>query len=259
MAANGANPTIKRLMNELRKFETDPDPNLTAAPIGDDLLLWHFTIRGPPGTAFEGGIYHGRIVFPQQYPMKPPDIYFMTPNGRFEVRKKLCLTITSYHPDSWNPAWDVRTALTSLIAFMPTKGEGAVGAIDASDQERKALALQSQSWHCPECDLQLAPLPCGEGETVAQEGEEAKEEGPAEETVGEGVSEETVVEEAAAEEGGVEEGDMLHINYDEMKVVALHKRDQFLPLFDIPIVTLFSLVLFLIANSQFHFVKLFGE
>ena len=44
----------------------------------DNLFEWHFTIRGPEGSDFEGGIYHGRIVLPPEYPMKPPSIYLLT-------------------------------------------------------------------------------------------------------------------------------------------------------------------------------------
>ena len=31
----------------------------------------------------QGGVYHGRILVPADYPMKPPDIIVLTPNGRF--------------------------------------------------------------------------------------------------------------------------------------------------------------------------------
>ena len=33
---------------------------------------------GPQGTEFEGGHYHGRIVLPTEYPMKPPSIIMLT-------------------------------------------------------------------------------------------------------------------------------------------------------------------------------------
>jgi ubiquitin-conjugating enzyme E2 J1 len=62
---------------------------------------WHFTVRGPPETAFEGGFYHGRLSFPTEYPMKPPSIILLTPNGRFETNKKICLSISGYHPETW--------------------------------------------------------------------------------------------------------------------------------------------------------------
>lgn len=42
------------------------------------MFEWHFTIRGPPNTEFEGGIYHGRIILPSDYPLKPPSIIVLT-------------------------------------------------------------------------------------------------------------------------------------------------------------------------------------
>jgi len=38
--------------------------------------------------------------------MQPPDIKMMTPNGRFEVGKKICTTFTSFHKESWSPIYD---------------------------------------------------------------------------------------------------------------------------------------------------------
>lgn len=44
----------------------------------DNLFEWHFTVRGPPDTEFEDGRYHGRIILPPEYPMKPPSIILIT-------------------------------------------------------------------------------------------------------------------------------------------------------------------------------------
>jgi ubiquitin-protein ligase len=44
----------------------------------------HFTIF----SAFIGGIYQGKLVFPKEFPFKPPSIYMITPNGRFKVNQK---------------------------------------------------------------------------------------------------------------------------------------------------------------------------
>ena len=90
--------------------------------IADNLFEWHFTVRGPSDTEFEGGVYHGRIILPTEYPMKPPHIIVLTPNGRFEVGKKICLSISGHHPESWQPSWSIRTALLAIIGFMPTPG-----------------------------------------------------------------------------------------------------------------------------------------
>ena len=50
---------------------------------------WHFTLRGPPDSPFEGGMYHGRIVLPKNYPFAPPSLMLLTRNGRFDVNKKV--------------------------------------------------------------------------------------------------------------------------------------------------------------------------
>ena len=55
---------------------------------------------------------------------------FFQPNGRFETGKKICLSISGHHPESWQPSWSIRTALLAIIGFMPTPGHGTIGAVD---------------------------------------------------------------------------------------------------------------------------------
>lgn len=45
---------------------------------------------------------------------------------------RLCLSITDFHPDTWNPAWSVSTILTGLLSFMVEKGP-TLGSIETSD------------------------------------------------------------------------------------------------------------------------------
>lgn len=65
-----------------------------------------------------GGVYFGRLVFPSEYPNKPPSIYIITPNGRFTVNKRLCFSMSDYHPELWNPLWSVSSILNGLLSFM---------------------------------------------------------------------------------------------------------------------------------------------
>ena len=57
---------------------TEPSDRYHAAPLEDNMFDWHFTIRGPRDTDFEGGIYHGRILLPSDYPFRPPNIILLT-------------------------------------------------------------------------------------------------------------------------------------------------------------------------------------
>ncbi|CAG8544095.1 10935_t:CDS:2, partial [Ambispora gerdemannii] len=138
---NLRSPAVKRLLQEARELQRDQSIDYVANPLEDNIFEWHFVIRGPDNTEFEGGRYHGRIIFPSEYPFKPPNLMLLTPNGRFELNKKICLSITGYHPEYWLPAWGVRTVLLGLIGFMTTKSNGAIGGIDYTESERKRLAV----------------------------------------------------------------------------------------------------------------------
>lgn len=144
---------------DIRELALDPSDQYYAAPLENDMFEWHFTIRGAEGTDFEGGIYHGRILLPAEYPYKPPHIVFLTPSGRFETNTKVCLSFSAFHPELWQPAWGIRLILEALISFLPTPGDGAIGALDYKPEERRRLAKQSQSFCCPICGPVAQLLP----------------------------------------------------------------------------------------------------
>ncbi|RNA42712.1 ubiquitin-conjugating enzyme E2 J1 isoform X2 [Brachionus plicatilis] len=152
MSFNTRCPAVKRLLKEAQELSQSAEL-FYAQPLEDNLFEWHFTIRGPPESDFQGGIYHGRILLPAEYPMKPPSIILLTPNGRFKVNEKICLSISGHHPETWLPSWSIRTALLALIGFMPTMGEGAIGSLDYSCEERKDLALKSINFKCSVCNV----------------------------------------------------------------------------------------------------------
>ena len=79
-------------------------------------------------------------------PYKPPAISMFTPSGRFKTNTQLCMSMTNYHPESWNPMWSVGTILNGLLSFMQ---ESAVstGSISASREMRQQLAQESLQWN----------------------------------------------------------------------------------------------------------------
>ena len=127
----------------------------------------HFTIRGADDTDFAGGIYHGRILLPPEYPFKPPHIVMLTPSGRFETNTKVCLSFSAFHPELWQPAWGIRLILEALISFLPTPADGAIGAVDWSPAERKKLARQSVHFECPICGKVANLLPQKSAKTAS--------------------------------------------------------------------------------------------
>ncbi|XP_018606855.2 ubiquitin-conjugating enzyme E2 J2-like [Scleropages formosus] len=145
----------QRLKQDYLRIKKDPVPYICAEPLASNILEWHYVVRGPEKTPYEGGYFHGKLMFPREFPFKPPSIYMITPNGRFKCNTRLCLSITDFHPDTWNPAWSVSTILTGLLSFMVEKGP-TLGSIETSDFTKRQLASQSWTFNLKDkvfCDL----------------------------------------------------------------------------------------------------------
>lgn len=127
-------------------MQKEPPPFIWAVPDEKNILTWNFLIRGPPDSPFAGGEYHGFLLFPSEYPFKPPGIKMLTPSGRFQPDKKICFSMSDFHPGTWNPAWSVATILTGLLSFM-LSDEMTTGSVNSSDAHKRAFALRSHSWN----------------------------------------------------------------------------------------------------------------
>jgi ubiquitin-conjugating enzyme E2 J1 len=147
-------PSTRRLLKESTDIHKNPSPYFTASPISDSNLHdWHFTLTGPPSpTPYANGLYHGRITFPPTYPLRPPSFRFLTPSGRFEVNREICLSISGHHEETWQPAWGVRTALLAIRSeIMGAESKGQVGGMEGSEAIRREFASESRGWVCREC------------------------------------------------------------------------------------------------------------
>jgi ubiquitin-conjugating enzyme E2 J2 len=65
-----------------------------------------------------------------------------TPSGRFKPDTRLCLTMSDFHPESWNPLWSVSSILSGLQSFM-LESQPTVGSVESSDATKRALAAKS--------------------------------------------------------------------------------------------------------------------
>ncbi|KAL1852522.1 Ubiquitin-conjugating enzyme E2 6 [Diaporthe australafricana] len=135
-----------RLTREYKSMQKEPTPYIVAHPCESNVLEWHYIITGPPDTPYHNGQYWGTLIFPTDYPFKPPAIRMHTPSGRFAPSTRLCLTISDFHPRSFNPAWSVSTILVGLLSFM-TSNDVTTGSISASTEERRLLASRTRWWN----------------------------------------------------------------------------------------------------------------
>ncbi|KAL3670273.1 putative ubiquitin-conjugating enzyme E2 33 [Phytophthora oleae] len=137
----------KRLRKEYLAMQRKPVDYIQAVPLETNILEWHYVITGTKGTPYEGGFYHGKLKFPPEYPMKPPSVMMLTPNGRFKTNQRLCLSMSDFHPETWNPMWSVSSILTGLYSFM-LENQATLGSINTTDAQKRKYAAASLETNC---------------------------------------------------------------------------------------------------------------
>ena len=169
----------QRLRKDYRAILKEPVPMVWAAPQETNIRVWHYVLKGIKGSDFEGGYYYGKLKFPQQYPFKPPSILIVTPNGRFATNTRLCLTMSDFHPESWNPIWSVSTILTGLHNFFH-EDSMTVGSISMSISSKRMYAKESMIFNLKQehfVSLFVDLIDQIEMEKKKEEEEEAKKRG----------------------------------------------------------------------------------
>mmetsp|Transcript_36714 Transcript_36714/g.85777 ORF Transcript_36714/g.85777 Transcript_36714/m.85777 type:complete len:269 (-) Transcript_36714:296-1102(-) len=135
---------VRRLKREYAALRSSPTPGFLVSPSESNFLQCHFLLFGTVfhATPYEGGVFHGVITFPPAYPMKPPSVQVWTESGRFQVRTKICMNMTDFHPETWNPMWNVRSILVGLVSLWNTD-ELTTGGVEAPEKERIRWARAS--------------------------------------------------------------------------------------------------------------------
>ena len=137
--------TITRKKKKNKSESKAANNYVRMGPMGRNLLHWHFSVQGTPNSVYEKGVYHGRIVLPKDYPMSPPRVQMLTPSGRFIPGSDICLSASSYHPESWTPRWTILSLIDALRLHMLTSANE-IGGQNASNEQRRKRALESRTW-----------------------------------------------------------------------------------------------------------------
>lgn len=137
----------KRFAGEVKLLQREPLHYVTAYPDKENELIWYFLIKGQKGTDFEGGEYIGKIEHSPKYPAEPPSYMMLTPSGRYEINRKICLTNSNFHRGDWNAMWNIKTILIGFYSIFLDDGATGIAHIHESKEKRCDYAMNSVSYN----------------------------------------------------------------------------------------------------------------
>jgi ubiquitin-conjugating enzyme E2 N len=107
----------KRIIKETERLMAEPVPGISAIPHEDNLRYFDVQIHGPAQSPYEGGVFNLELFLPDDYPMTPPKIRFLTKIFHPNVDKlgRICLDVLK---NNWSPALQIRTILLSIQALL---------------------------------------------------------------------------------------------------------------------------------------------
>eukprot|EP00735_Rhodelphis_limneticus_P013803 TRINITY_DN775_c0_g1::TRINITY_DN775_c0_g1_i1::g.18339::m.18339 TRINITY_DN775_c0_g1::TRINITY_DN775_c0_g1_i1::g.18339 ORF type:complete len:152 (+),score=24.76,sp/Q94A97/UBC35_ARATH/77.55/6e-82,UQ_con/PF00179.21/2.4e-51,Prok-E2_B/PF14461.1/4.3e-05,UEV/PF05743.8/0.023,RWD/PF05773.17/0.06 TRINITY_DN775_c0_g1_i1:43-498(+) len=107
----------KRIQKETQRLLQEPVPGISATPFEDNLRHFNVLVSGPADTPYEGGLFKLELFLPEDYPMAPPKVRFLTKIYHPNIDKlgRICLDILK---DKWSPALQIRTVLLSIQALL---------------------------------------------------------------------------------------------------------------------------------------------
>ncbi|CAD6219756.1 unnamed protein product [Miscanthus lutarioriparius] len=107
----------RRIIKETQRLLSEPAPGISASPSEENMRYFNVMILGPSQSPYEGGVFKLELFLPEDYPMAPPKVRFLTKIYHPNIDKlgRICLDILK---DKWSPALQIRTVLLSIQALL---------------------------------------------------------------------------------------------------------------------------------------------
>jgi ubiquitin-protein ligase len=147
MATINEKITTKRLVGELKDLNKNRVNYYQVLQDETNKFLFYFLLRGEEKTDYEGGYYLGKIELPSDYPSKPGFFFMLTPNGRFVIDKKICLTNSGFHTESWNTIWSIRNMMLGFYSIFSADDTTGIAHIKESKEKRSIKAQNSINYN----------------------------------------------------------------------------------------------------------------
>ena len=105
---------VRRLQQDFQQLVKNKVDGIDACPSSENLFLWNAIICGPEESVYESGTFHIQLVFPEEYPFRPPQVRFITKVFHPNVWLDNGLICVDILKDGWLPSYDVLAILYSI-------------------------------------------------------------------------------------------------------------------------------------------------
>ncbi|XP_064392538.1 ubiquitin-conjugating enzyme E2 G1-like [Halichondria panicea] len=138
------------LRRQLIELSKKPVEGFSAGLVDDDdLYQWEVLIMGPQDTYYEGGYFKAHLIFPKEYPQRPPKMKFITEIWHPNVEKNGDVCISILHEpgedkwgyekpeERWLPIHTVETIAISVISMLADPNDESPANVDAAKEWRE--------------------------------------------------------------------------------------------------------------------------
>ena len=119
---------INRITQEFKDFQQNPMASLgfsVGLPNENNIFEWRCTLMGPSDTNYRNGLFYIKVLFPDNYPYKGPEVRFVTPIYHVNVNNLIrygqnidplgfiCISTLS----KWKPTYTMRQVFVDIFAL----------------------------------------------------------------------------------------------------------------------------------------------
>jgi ubiquitin-conjugating enzyme E2 G1 len=114
-----------------RDIQKNPSSYFSCGFIDDNIFRWRVTIIGQEGTLYSGGFFPTELVFPEEFPNRPPKMKFLCPMYHPNIGEDGTVCISILHEpeldplnpqetlaERWLPVHSVESIVVSVISML---------------------------------------------------------------------------------------------------------------------------------------------
>ncbi|SBT77983.1 ubiquitin-conjugating enzyme E2, putative [Plasmodium ovale] len=112
-----------RIQKELHNFLKNPPINCTLDVHPNNIRIWIVKYVGLENTIYANEVYKIKIIFPNDYPLKPPIVYFLQKPPKHThvyTNGDICLSLLG---DDYNPSLSISGLVLSIISMLSSAKE----------------------------------------------------------------------------------------------------------------------------------------